>query len=85
MHKAKFVLSKKHEWLIDKLYEIPEPWERNLSPSSLSRGQNARNETVIILMQTIKKLTENTQMEGSARELLDKAQRVFDYTSEDNN
>lgn len=86
MPKRKFALSKKHEYLIDKIIEIPEPWERTFGfKEYLNMGENAKNETIVILMQVIKKLTDNTALKDTAKEFLDKAQKVFDYVEQQNN
>lgn len=79
MPKSRFKLSKKHEWIINATcFEIPEPWER-WDRDPRHKGDSAVNTTIVVLMDCIKVLTKGTKMQDSAGELLDKAQKVFDY------
>ena len=83
MPKKRFSLSKKHEWIINATeFEIPEPWE-SFDQNPLNKGKSAVNQTVNVLMKCIQVLVKNTRMQDSAEELLDKAQKVFDYCNKD--
>lgn len=83
MPKDKFKLSKKHEFLIEKIGDIPSmdeiqytKWARDLS-----NGKNAdhRYNTEDALLQILEMITKGTQMEEIALEISEKARAVFDY------
>ena len=86
MPKEKFSLSKKHEYLIDKLGEIPDPEElshRLFSADTLQGNcSDHRGNTEEILLYIIETLTKGTQQEETGREIVQKARTVFDYFDE---
>lgn len=86
MPKKKFNLTKKHEYLIDKISEIPSIEEINLKGWSTDflygKYSDFRYNTEDILLMIIEKLTEGTQLEEVGKELSQKARVVFDYYAE---
>ena len=87
MPKDKFKLSKKYEYLIDKLADIPsiETIAHSAWSNDLLSGKNTdfRYNTEDALLMIIEKLTEGTQMEDMGKEISEKARAVFDYYSEE--
>lgn len=87
MPKRKFSLSKKHEYLIDKLGEIPDTGEisHGLWSSDLMHGGSTdhRGNTEEILLSIIETLTNGTQQEEIGKEIVQKARAVFDYYETD--
>ena len=88
MPKNKFTLSKKHEYMIDKLCEIPttedimnKAWSKDML-SGLHT--DFRYNTEDILLSVIETLTKDTQMEDVGKELSDKARKIFDFYSNEN-
>lgn len=86
MPKNKFCLSKKHEYLIDKLGEIPSVYDiqHAMFSNDILLGKHAdfRYNTEDILLMVIERLTNGTQLEDVGKEISDKAREVFDYYSE---
>ena len=86
MPKDKFSLSKKHEYLIDKIGEIPTI--EDISHSAWSNDQllgkhtDFRYNTEDILLMIIETLTKGTQQEEIGKEISEKARAVFDYFSD---
>lgn len=87
MPKRKFSLSKKHEYLIDKLGEIPDQEElsHNLLSANILQGtcSDHRGNTEDILLSIIEALTKRTQQEEIGKEIVQKARAVFDYYETD--
>lgn len=86
MPKNKYALSKKHEYLIDKITDIPDVdtityamWSNDLLTG---KHTDFRYNTEDALLMIIEKLTENTQMEDIGKEIVEKARAVFDYYTE---
>lgn len=86
MPKIKYALSKKHEYLIDKITDIPDintithaMWSNDLLSG---KHTDFRYNTEDVLLMIIEKLTENTQIEDIGKEITEKARAVFDYYSE---
>lgn len=88
MPKNKFALSQKHEYMIDKLCEIPTTEDiRNKAWSKdVLNGLHTdfRYNTEDILLSVIETLTKGTQMEDVGKELSDKAREVFEFYSNTN-
>lgn len=76
MPKQKYVLSKKHEYLIDYTTELPSPSDDNLFGGNSDIEKQSR--TILICFDVIKMLTKNTKLEHSAIEFCNKAGKVFD-------
>lgn len=86
MPKERWKLSKKHEFLIDQISEIPTINEI-LHPFldggiSIGMCQDHRYNTENIILMALETLTKGTQMEDIGKELSDKAREVFDYYAE---
>lgn len=88
MPKNRYSLSKKHEYLIDKLNEIPtmedircKAWTKDML---YGLHTDFRYNTEDILLNVIERLTKGTQMEDIGREISDKAREIFDYYGETN-
>lgn len=88
MPKRKFTLSKKHEYLIEKIGDIPsiEDIKRAMWSNDLLCGKltDHRYNTEDALLMILEKLTSGTQMEDIGKEISEKARAVFDYYSEEN-
>lgn len=86
MPKDKFALSKKHEYLIDKISEIPtiEDIINCAWSNDLLKGKHTdfRYNTEDVLLMIIETLTKGTQQEDIGKEISEKARVVFDYYSE---
>lgn len=86
MPKKKFNLSKKHEYLIEKIGEIPTIDEIQDAAWSLDylNGKRAdfRYNTEDVLLMIIENLTKDTQQEDIGKEISEKARTVFGYYSE---
>lgn len=78
MPKQRFTLSKKHQYLIDQLYEIPIIKDID-SAGFYHDFSNFRYNTENILLLIIEELTKGTQLESVGIEISDKARDVFDY------
>lgn len=83
MAKDKFKLSKKHEYLLEKLLDIPSIDDIHYSNVSLdiSNGKFAdhRYNTEDIVLMILETITKGTQLEDIGKEISDKARAVFDY------
>ena len=86
MAKDKFKLSKKHEYLIDKIGDIPSVddiknaiWSNDLLSGKLT---DHRYNTEDVLLMILEKLTSGTQLEDIGKEISEKARAVFDYYSD---
>lgn len=86
MPKAKFTLSKKHEYLINKIVEIPTiddiqnaPWSNDMLNG---KRTDFRYNTEDVLLMIIENLTKGTQQENIGKEITEKARAVFDYYSD---
>lgn len=81
--KNKFALSKKHEYLILKLSDIPTIYDITHSAwsSDLMNGKftNFRYNTEDALLMIIEALTKGTKQEEIGKEISEKARAVFDY------
>lgn len=86
MPKSKFNLSRKHEYLINKLCEIPtlDDIKNAAWSSDLLSGKNTdfRYNTEDTLLMIIETLTKGTQQEDIGKEIAEKARTVFDYYSD---
>jgi hypothetical protein len=82
MPKRKFELSQKHEYLINKLSEIPTIDEIHNSGWTSVVSTDYRYNTEDILLMIIEALTKGTQMENIGNEISEKARTVFDYYSD---
>lgn len=86
MPKNKFVLSKKHEYLIDKISEIPtvEDIAHSAWSNDMLNGKHTdfRYNTEDVLLMIIENLTKGTQKEDIGKEISEKARTVFDYYSD---
>ena len=88
MAKDRFKLSKKHEYLIDKVTDIPNVddiktamWSNDLLNGKLT---DFRYNTEDILLMILEKLTSGTQLEDIGKEISEKARAIFDYYSDIN-
>lgn len=86
MPKSKYALSKKHEYLIEKITDIPDidtithaMWSNDLLSG---KHTDFRYNTEDVLLMIIETLTKNTQMEDIGKEIAERARDVFDYYSE---
>ena len=83
MPKDKFALSKKHEYLILKISDIPTVDDITHSTWSmdLRNGQftDFRYNTEDALLMIIEALTRGTQLEDIGKEISERARAVFDY------
>lgn len=83
MPKDKFALSKKHEYLIDKIGEIPTIEDIAHCAWSYDRLRGIhtdfRYNTEDVLLMIIETLTKGTQQEDIGKEISEKARAVFDY------
>lgn len=83
MPKNKFELSKKHEYLILKLSDIPtiDDITHSAWSSDLLNGKftDFRYNTEDALLMIIEALTSGTQQEEIGKEISEKARAVFDY------
>lgn len=83
MPKDRFSLSKKHEYLIDKITEIPTIYDiKNAAWSNdalCGKCTDFRYNTEDILLMIIESLTKGTQREEIGKEISKKARAVFDY------
>ena len=86
MPKDKFALSKKYEYLIDKISEIPtiEDIVHCVWSNDMLSGKHTdfRYNTEDVLLMIIETLTRGTQQEDIGKEISNKARAVFDYYSE---
>lgn len=86
MPKDRFKLSKKHEYLIDKIGDIPDinTIKSSMFSNDFMTGKFAdhRYNTEDALLMIIERLTAGTQMEDIGREISEKARAVFDYYSD---
>lgn len=82
MPKSKLKLSKKHEYLIDKLCEIPVKEDINKSAFVTGKIIDYRYNTEDILLMIIEEITRNTQLEDVGKEISEKARNIFDYYSD---
>lgn len=86
MPKDKFALSKKHEYLIEKLCEIPtiDDIAHSAWSNDLLNGKHTdfRYNTEDVLLTIIETLTKGTQQEDVGKEISQKARAVFDYYSD---
>lgn len=86
MPKDKFALSKKHEYMIDKITEIPtiEDIVHAAWSNDMLNGKHTdfRYNTEDVLLMIIENLTKGTQQEDIGKEISDKARAVFDYYSD---
>lgn len=85
MPKDKFALSKKHEYLIEKLCNIPtiENIQHSIWSNDLLNGMHTdfRYNTEDTLLMIIETLTKGTKQEDIGKEISEKARAVFDYYS----
>ena len=86
--KVKFKLSKKHEYLIDKVTDIPNVddikiamWSNDLLNGKLT---DFRYNTEDVLLMILEKLTSGTQLEDIGKKISEKARAIFDYYSDIN-
>lgn len=86
MPKNKFSLSKKHEYLIEKLGVIPTindiqnaAWSNDML---YGKRTDFRYNTEDTLLMIIEMLTKGTQQEEIGKEISEKARSVFDYYSD---
>ena len=86
MPKDKFALSKKHEYLIEKLCEIPtiDDIAHSAWSNDLLNGKHTdfRYNTEDVLLTIIETLTKGTLQEDVGKEISQKARAVFDYYSD---
>ena len=86
MPKDKFALSKKYEYLIDKISEIPtiEDIVHCVWSNDMLSGKHTdfRYNTEDVLLMIIETLTRGTQQEDIGKEISNTARAVFDYYSE---
>lgn len=86
MPKDKFTLSKKHEYLIEKIGEIPtiDDIEHSTWSGDMLNGKHTdfRYNTEDVLLMIIETLTKGTQQEDIGKEISEKARAVFDYYSD---
>lgn len=76
MPKQKYVLSKKHEYLIDYITKLPSLSDDNFFGGNSDIEKQSR--TILICFDVIKMLTKNTKLEHSAIEFCNKAGKIFD-------
>ena len=86
MPKDKFSLSKKHEYLIEKIGVIPTiddiqnaAWSKDMLNGKYT---DFRYNTEDALLMIIEMLTKGTQQEEIGKEISEKARAVFDYYSD---
>lgn len=86
MPKRNFNLSKKHEYLIEKIEEIPTiddiknaAWSNDILNG---KWTDFRYNTEDILLMIIENLTKGTQQEDIGKEISERARAVFDYYSD---
>lgn len=86
MPKRKFALSKKHEYLINKLVEIPtikdiqnSAWSKDVMNGKYT---DFRYNTEDALLMIVEALTKGTQQEDIGKEITEAARAVFDYYSD---
>ncbi len=88
MAKDRFKLSKKHEYLIDKIGDIPsiEDIKHAMWSNDLMSGKHTdfRYNTEDALLMILEKLTSGTQLEDVGKEISEKARAVFDYYTDIN-
>ena len=88
MAKDRFKLSKKHEYLIDKIGDIPSinDIKSSMWTNDLMNGKytDHRYNTEDALLMILEKLTSGTQLEDIGKEISEKARAVFDYYSDMN-
>jgi len=86
MPKDKFSLSKKHEYLIEKIGEIPtiDDIQNAAWSTDMLNGKRTdfRYNTEDTLLMIIEMLTKGTQQEEIGKEISEKARAVFDYYSD---
>lgn len=86
MPKNKLALSQKHEYLIDKIGEIPtiDDIVHSAWSNDLLKGKHTdfRYNTEDVLLMIIETLTKGTQQEDIGKEISEKARAVFDYYSD---
>lgn len=78
MPKQRFTLSKKHQYLIEQLYEIPTIHDVDTA-GFYHDFSNFRYNTENILLMIIEELTKGTQLESVGHEISGKAREIFDY------
>ncbi|MBD5534594.1 MAG: hypothetical protein HDQ99_02825 [Lachnospiraceae bacterium] len=86
MPKDRFTLSKKHEYLIDKIEEIPTindiqnaAWSKDMLNGKYTDFRYNTEDTLLMIIET---LTNGTQQEDIGKEISEKARIVFDYYSD---
>ena len=86
MPKNRFALSRKHEYLIDKIVDIPTleqiahcAWSNDMLSG---KHTDFRYNTEDALLMIIETLTKGTQQEDIGKEICERARAVFDYYSE---
>lgn len=86
MPKDRFKLSRKHEYLIEKIGEIPTiydiqhaAWSKDML---YGKGTDFRYNTKDAILMIIEFLTKGTQQEEIGKEISEKARAVFDYYSD---
>lgn len=88
MAKDRFKLSKKHEYLIDKIGDIPsvDDIKTSMWSNDLMNGKytDHRYNTEDALLIILEKITSGTQLEDIGKEISEKARAVFDYYSDIN-
>ncbi len=86
MAKDRFKLSKKHEYMIDKIGDIPsiDDIKNAMWSNDLMNGKytDYRYNTEDALLMILEKLTSGTQLEDIGKEISEKARAVFDYYSD---
>ena len=88
MAKDRFKLSKKHEYLIDKIGDIPsiDDIKNAMWSNDFMSGKyvDHRYNTEDALLMILERLTKGTQLEDIGKEISEKARAVFDYYSNTN-
>lgn len=88
MEKDRLKLSKKHEYLIYKIGDIPsvDDISNAMWSNDLMNGKRTdfRYNTEDALLMILEKLTSGTQLEDIGKEISEKARAVFDYYSDEN-
>lgn len=78
MPKQRFTLSKKHEYLLEQINDIPTIKDIK-SAMFFHDYSDFRYNTENILLMIIEELTKNTQLELIGKDISDKAREIFDY------
>ena len=86
MPKNKFALSKKHEYLIDAVVNLPtiDDIQHDAWSNDVLNGKHTdfRYNTEDALLMIIETLTKGTQQEEIGKEISKKARAIFDYYSD---